>query len=318
MSQFLNFAGNAGVSAKSHGTGGGTSFTLDVSASTNSVLLQVGGVLQFPGTDFTVSGTTITTTSSVSSGIEVISYVLHKQGTAPVIQDNSVTGGKIALTSQAEGDLMYCNASGDWVRLAKGAAGQVLAQNSGLTAPEWIAAPGGAWDFIETQTASASSSLDFEGISSSSYTSYMGIVEGLICGTANATYRVRVGTGSPTVTYDTGANYDFGLMYSDDAPAGNIADGATNGTNPYFISAGASNGADDGLDGTLYLYQPSNTARNTQFLANTTYRQDTTDDLHIGFMGFSHQSTAAVTGLRLFPSSGNFTSGTIHWYGLTQ
>ena len=138
MSNFLNFAGNQGTTFKNHGTGGGTSFTLDVSASTNSVLLAVGGVLQEPGVDYTVSGTTITTTTSVTSGIEVFSWVLHKQGTAPVIQDNSVTGGKIALTSQAEGDIMYCNSSGDWVRLAKGTAGQVLAQNSGLTAPEWI------------------------------------------------------------------------------------------------------------------------------------------------------------------------------------
>ena len=71
MSQFLNFAGNQGTTFKNHGTGGGTSFTLDLQATTNSVLLAVGGVLQEPGVDYTVSGTTITTTTSVTAGIEV-------------------------------------------------------------------------------------------------------------------------------------------------------------------------------------------------------------------------------------------------------
>ena len=125
MSQFLNFAGNQGTTFKNHGTGGGTSFTLDVNATTNSVLLAIGGVLQEPGVDYTVSGTTVTTTTSVTAGIEVFSWVIHKPGTAPVIQDNSVTGSKIALTSQAEGDIMYCDASGNWVRLAVGTAAQV-------------------------------------------------------------------------------------------------------------------------------------------------------------------------------------------------
>ena len=90
MSNFLNFAGNQGVTFKNHGTGGGTSFTLDKAASTNSVLVTIGGVMQATGTDYTVSGTTITTTTSVTSGIEVLSWIIHKPGTAPVIQDNSI------------------------------------------------------------------------------------------------------------------------------------------------------------------------------------------------------------------------------------
>ena len=101
MSSFLNFNGNQGTTYKSLGTGGGTSFTLDVPASTNSVLLTVGGVLQEPATDYTVSGTTVTTTSSVTSGVEVQAWVIHKPGTAPTIQDNSVTVGKLDASGTA-------------------------------------------------------------------------------------------------------------------------------------------------------------------------------------------------------------------------
>ncbi len=52
------------------------------------------------------------------------------------IADNAVTGAKIALASQAAGDIMYYDGT-DWVRLAKGTAGQVLTMNAGATAPEW-------------------------------------------------------------------------------------------------------------------------------------------------------------------------------------
>ena len=52
--------------------------------------------------------------------------------------DNTVTGAKIALGSDAAGDVMYYNGT-NYIRLAKGTAGQVLTVNSGATAPEWAA-----------------------------------------------------------------------------------------------------------------------------------------------------------------------------------
>ena len=54
------------------------------------------------------------------------------------LANNSVTGSHIALGSDAAGDVMYYNGT-DYVRLAKGTAGQVLTINSGATAPEWAA-----------------------------------------------------------------------------------------------------------------------------------------------------------------------------------
>jgi hypothetical protein len=56
--------------------------------------------------------------------------------TANAVANNSVTGAGIALASQAAGDIMYYDGT-DWVRLAKGTAGQVLEMNAGATAPEW-------------------------------------------------------------------------------------------------------------------------------------------------------------------------------------
>jgi len=49
----------------------------------------------------------------------------------------TIPGRAIELGSDTEGDLAYHDGS-KWTRLAKGTAGQLLATNSGATAPEWI------------------------------------------------------------------------------------------------------------------------------------------------------------------------------------
>ena len=60
----------------------------------------------------------------------------------PLLDDNVVTGAKIALGSDAAGDTMYYNGT-DYARLAKGTAAQVLTMNGGATAPSWADAAGG-------------------------------------------------------------------------------------------------------------------------------------------------------------------------------
>ena len=55
--------------------------------------------------------------------------------------DNTVTGAKIALGSDAAGDIMYYNGT-NYIRLAKGTASQILTVNSGATAPEWTTSSG--------------------------------------------------------------------------------------------------------------------------------------------------------------------------------
>jgi len=53
------------------------------------------------------------------------------------IANNAVDGTKIAMGSDAAGDVLYYNGT-DYIRLPKGSAGQILQINSGATAPEWV------------------------------------------------------------------------------------------------------------------------------------------------------------------------------------
>ena len=62
--------------------------------------------------------------------------------TSAMIQDNAVTGTKIALGSDAQGDFMYYGGS-DWVRLPAGTSGQAILSGGSGANPTW----GSAGDF---------------------------------------------------------------------------------------------------------------------------------------------------------------------------
>ena len=127
--------------------GPGPTYTLDrAPATAGAIEVSVQGVLQ-PTTAYTVSGTTLTM-PGVTTGVKIFVRHLGETLVLPTIADgvvtaaklavNSVDGTKIAMGSDAAGDIMYHNGT-DWVRLAKGTAGQTLKMNAGATAPEWVA-----------------------------------------------------------------------------------------------------------------------------------------------------------------------------------
>ena len=74
--------------------------------------------------------------------------------TTAKIQNNAVTGAKIAMTSDAAGDILTYTGT-DYARLAIGAAGRVLKVNSGATAVEWATDTAGTGDIVAKTPASS-------------------------------------------------------------------------------------------------------------------------------------------------------------------
>lgn len=66
----------------------------------------------------------------------IVSSIAFNAVHTNAIANNAVTGAKIAMGSDAAGDILYYDGT-DYVRLPKGTAGQVLEMNAGATAPEW-------------------------------------------------------------------------------------------------------------------------------------------------------------------------------------
>ena len=102
MSGFLVGSPLIDPAVKRH-NGGTSSLTLDNAGTTNSTLLFISGVAQTAGTDFTVAGTTLSTTTAIPAGTNIATTVqMAVTGTVNVALDNSITTAKIvadAVTS---------------------------------------------------------------------------------------------------------------------------------------------------------------------------------------------------------------------------
>jgi len=87
------------------GTGDDTTTPITLTtapANAQSIMVMLNGVTQVPVTDYTVSGTTLTFTSTVASGVGILVYYLANQAEFGVLNDNSVTNPKIVSMDAAK------------------------------------------------------------------------------------------------------------------------------------------------------------------------------------------------------------------------
>ncbi len=108
---------------------------------------------------------TICTTGSICSGYQASSTALSTTtswggdltgtGSSPTIGANKIDGTKIALGSDAQGDVMYYNGT-DWARLAAGTSGQVLKTGGTGADPSWNTIAVNI-DFFDSSSPSSSS-----------------------------------------------------------------------------------------------------------------------------------------------------------------
>ncbi len=190
MSGYVGRGIEYGNAVADHFTGnGGATYTLSYDTVTNGVVVSLDGVVQKNGTDFNVTGTSLVFTSTVANPIAIQVIYTGLTLTYPVPSDNSVSGSKIAMGSDAQGDVLYYNGT-DYARLAKGTAGQALVMNSGATAPEWGQAGGpnlGTDAVIRTNAKTIAENITFAGTEN-------GMSAGPI--TINSSYTVTVTSGS--------------------------------------------------------------------------------------------------------------------------
>ena len=82
--------------------GSTTAFTLQVNSqnvspgSSNAIIVSLGGVVQNPGTDYTVAASTLTFTTAPASGLSFFGLVLGQSVDTQTIGDASVTAAKLA------------------------------------------------------------------------------------------------------------------------------------------------------------------------------------------------------------------------------
>jgi len=302
MSNFLVGNTNYAPVWKDHGTGGGTSYTLDGSGTAVGTLVYVGGSIQEPGVDYSISGTSLSMTSSITAGIGVLTCQLYALGTVNVPVDNSVTAAKTDLTL-AEGSMIYGTGADAWTLLAKGAANQQLAMNAGATAPEWVTVAGGGWTFFSEQNASTSSDIKFESLAAGY--DYQFTIHN-VDQSADANFECQFGTGG-TPTY-TAANYQDQVIRAVQTTlsgAGNDGAGQTH-ISLSTMYGGASAG--ELFHGVFTLLDPGNSSTYTT-IYGTSQGDDNSGVEGAVFATGMLEVAQADTAIKFYPQSGNFATG---------
>ena len=207
-------------------------------------------------------------------------------------------------TLTTTGDIYYASAANTPARLGIGTASQLLAVNSGATAPEWVAAPSsGGMTLISTTTASSDASITLSSIPQT-YVHLQVIVKNFRCSSDNNQFCFRYNNNSGTnyrrIVGGTADNTSFD--FNEDKAR--LVNGLDSVETYNHLVINIPNYADS----TIWKMAESRvTAANATTPTSTASMQN---------LAICHNQTAAITSLVFFMDSGNITEGTFLLYGV--
>jgi hypothetical protein len=211
-------------------------------------------------------------------------------------------GAAIAKTIvDAKGDLIVASGADAVARLAVGGTnGHVLTVNSGATnGVEWAAAPGGGMTLISTTTLSGAS-VTLSSIPQT-YIHLQLVIRDALPATDDVRGRLRLNSDSTANRHkEVGLITNPGTFDDTAYNFGNQMDNSV--TQNLFV---------------LTIYDYTNTVTWKMITAyNLNVNATTTTSLN-AYLGMgAYNQTDAITSLDIFPSSGNWTSGTVLLYGV--
>ena len=225
------------------------------------------------------------------------------------------TSGDVTITNSmatamtTKGDLVPATGSGTFSRLAVGTNGQTLvADSSTATGLKWAAASSGALTLIQRSTFSgvANTGTTFDGIFSSTYSSYMVIIENWYAGTSTDDILMKLRIGSTTM----GSAYNGASIVTNNTTSSIVTVSPANSDS--FVLADQSGTSTEPSRGQVvfpFMGTAGSCSYGGQISNNNASR-------YYNFNGTNYAANA-YTGLQFLSSSSNIT-GTISVYGLAK
>tara|TARA_R100001440_G_C2469926_1_gene111463 strand:+ start:43 stop:615 length:573 start_codon:yes stop_codon:yes gene_type:complete len=178
---------------------------------------------------------------------------------------------------------------------------------------------GGSLVLISTQTASSSSTIDFTSGIDSTYKEYIFKFINIHPATDNAELQFQADTGTNTNYNQTITSTHFRSRH-DEADSTATLQYLTSGDQAQGTSfqriTDCGNDNDQNINGTLHIFDPSDTTFVKHFLITTSaddYRSEASQRFTAGYFN----TTTALTRVRFKFDSGNIDSGTIKLYGVS-
>jgi hypothetical protein len=171
---------------------------------------------------------------------------------------------------------------------------------------------GGGLTLLDTQTASASASLDFTTGITSTYDVYLLQLSNIVPATDGADLYLRYSTDGGSSYLATNYNYAFRSYFAD------AFDGEANSTSATHILIGGSlgNGTGEHWNADVWLHNLPSALYKTARFDGYGYISNPLAGAAFG-MGI-YGTTSAVNALRLIMSAGNITSGVARLYGIKK
>lgn len=174
---------------------------------------------------------------------------------------------------------------------------------------------GSSFQILEAHTATSSTELDFNNWYSSAYDEYVIELLALVpSGAATFGLQVSVNGGN---TYDSTSGHYSNAVFRYNSGATAVGDATTTQINLSASVDSVTTSASYGMTGQLRLYAPGGTTPFPRFMGQLGY-QTSGGTVFQGVLIHAVYSGAvrAVNAFRIFPASGNISSGTARIYGV--
>jgi hypothetical protein len=221
------------------------------------------------------------------------------------------------------GDLAYRSSTANVkTRLGLGTAGQVLAVNSGATAPEWITPSAGGMTLISETVASALSSLSFSSLGS--YKQLLLVWSGVVHSTTGSDFSIRLNNDSTANIYQSnGINVVGTTIYVGGSGATSLKseNGASN-VFPFGTSVTLDAGCQTLSNGFITIDNYTSASKFKTIDAKFSYYDNASSVYRTANNLFVFQSQTAVTSIDVVRLTGsatfsNKTNTSIRLYGIS-